>query len=56
MRRRADQRLILATLNVEHAVVDFHKVFTLPRRVTQSLLKARNQQRIGSGVTNPARC
>jgi hypothetical protein len=30
---------------IEHSVVDFHEVFTLPRQVLESLLKARNQDR-----------
>ena len=35
----------LGDLAVEHCVVDFHEVFTLPRPVLESLLKARNKDR-----------
>lgn len=35
----------LGDLTIEHSVVDFHEVFTLPRQVLESLLKARNQAR-----------
>jgi len=31
---------------IEHCVVDFHEVFTLPRPVLESLVKARNQDRL----------
>jgi hypothetical protein len=33
-------------VTIEHSVVDFHEVFTLPRPVLESLLKARNQDRL----------
>jgi len=32
-------------LTIEHSVVDFHEVFTLPRQVLEALLKARSQDR-----------
>jgi hypothetical protein len=32
-------------LAMEHAVVDFHEVFTLPRQVLEMLLKTRNKDR-----------
>jgi hypothetical protein len=35
----------LGDLNIEHCIADFHEVFTLPRAVLESLLRARNQSR-----------
>jgi hypothetical protein len=32
-------------LHIEHAVADFHEVFTLPRQVLEALLQARNTPR-----------
>ena len=35
----------VGNLTIEHCVADFHEVFTLPRQVLESLLKARHKDR-----------
>ena len=36
---------VVGGLTIEHAVVDFHEIFTLPRQVLETLLVARNSDR-----------